>query len=269
MPAFEKYVGQAHNLSYSAGGDGVKNDYGVNSYQILPNSRTTTKQATEFGVVNGWIRAITAPLMDVLRPSRKENVIGNLRPVGNASGTYGVNEAPVWNPADRAKTTIKEQTIDSIRPNGNASGTFGVNDGAYMTTEHQPIENQRDTTNCPYTGNSGATPWSTAGPVYNAAYNAHLNPNKEVLQAAAGAYEKTGSMSLMNDMQNITVGKIGSTQPPQLIPSMPKQSANSGTYGSISGKNTREFSQDCTRNNPNILSAFNSNPYTKPLSSVA
>ena len=30
------------------------------------------------------VNALTAPLMDVLRPSRKENVIGNMRPMGNA-----------------------------------------------------------------------------------------------------------------------------------------------------------------------------------------
>ena len=268
LPAFEKYVGAAHNLSWRAGGDGEADDYGKDGYQILPNSRTTTRQANEFGSVNGWLRAITAPLMDMLRPSRKENVIGNMRPNGNASGTYGVNDGPVWNPADRLKTTIKEQTINK-KHNGNPSGTYGVNDGAYMTNEHQPVENQRDTTSCPYTGDAGATPWSTAGPVYNAAYNANLNPNKEVLEAAAGAYENMGSMSLMNDMQNITVGKIGSTQPDKLMPSMPKQPGNIGTYGSITGRNTREYSQDCVRNEPNILSAFHKNPYTKSLTSVA
>ena len=114
LPAFEKYVGQAHNLSYSAGSDGFKNDYSVNSYQALPNARSTTQQSSGFGGATSLVRAITAPVMDFLRPSRKENVIGNLRPVGNASGTYGVNEAPVWNPADRVKTTIKEQTIDNM-----------------------------------------------------------------------------------------------------------------------------------------------------------
>ena len=36
-----------------------------------------------------------------------------MRPNGNAGGNYGVNEARVWNPADRTKTTIKEQTIEN------------------------------------------------------------------------------------------------------------------------------------------------------------
>ena len=76
-------------------------------------------------------------------------------------------------------------------------------------------------------------------------------------------------MSLFNDSQNITVGKIGNIQPDQLIPNMPKQSSNITTYGSISGKNVRENSQDCKRNNPAMLNAFHSNPYTQSLQSVA
>ena len=269
LAPFGKYKGPAYNQTYKAGGDSTKDDYGRGGMQVLPNSRTTTRQADEFGIVNGWVRAITAPILDVLRPSRKENVIGNMRPNGNAGGTYGVNEARVWNPADRTKTTIKEQTIDNIRPNGNPGGTYGVNEGGYLAAEYQPVDNQRDTTNCPYTGDAGATPWSTAGPVYNAAYNANLNPNKEVLEAAQGDYENTGSMSLFNDTQNVSVGKIGSIQPDQLVPNMPKQTGNITTYGAVMGRNIRETSQDCQRNNPDTLNAFINNPYTQSLYSVA
>jgi len=269
LASFDKYKGPAYNQTYKAGGDSTKDDYGKDGYQALPNSRTTTRQADEFGIVNGWVRAITAPLLDVLRPSRKENVIGNMRPNGNAGGTYGVNEARVWNPSDRTKTTIKEQTIENIRPNGNVEGTYGVNEGGYLSAEYQPIANQRDTTSCSYTGDAGATPWSTAGPVYNAAYNANLNPNKEVLEAAQGAFENTGSMSLFNDAQNVSIGKIGSIQPDQLVPNMPKQPGNITTYGEVMGRNIREVSQDCQRNNPATLNAFNNNPYTKSLYSVA
>jgi hypothetical protein len=269
LPAFDKYKGPAYNRTYKAGGDGTKDDYGRDGMQVLPNSRTTTRQADEFGIAGGWLRAITAPILDALRPSRKENVIGNIRPNGNAGGSYGVNEARVWNPADRTKTTIKEQTIDNIRPNGNPGGNFGVNDGGYLSADYQPVCNQRDTTTCSYTGDAGATPWSTAGPVYNAAYNANLNPNKEILEAAQGKFKNAGSMSLFNDTQNTTVGKIGSIQPDQLIPNMPKQTGNISTHGSMSDRNIREYSQDCVRNTPDTLSAFNDNPYTQSLYSVA
>jgi hypothetical protein len=205
----------------------------------------------------------------VLRPSRKENFIGNARPNGNAKGAYGVSNARVWNPADRPKTTIKEQTIDNIRPEGNVGGTYGVNDGGYLATEYQPIENQRDSTNREYTGNSSAASWTTAPQSYTAAYNAELNPNKEELVYGA-ARENMGNMSLTSHAQNIAVGKIGSVQPDQLVPNMPKSTTSLCSYGTLSNSMMRgQQSQDCQRNNSAILDSFKKNPYTQSLSSVA
>ncbi len=257
LPAFEKYKGPAHNMGVTEG-----RMYGKEGFQNLPNARSTTRQADDFGIAGGFIRAITAPVLDVLRPSRKENVIGNMRPVGNVAGKYGVQEGPVWNPADRTKTTIKEQTIE----NTYQAQPYQAQDGGYETTDYQPIQNQRDTTNLPYVGNSSATGISTAPVSYNAAYNATLNPNKEVISVAR---TNTGTQSLLNDTQNITISKMGSICPDQMIPSFPKKTANMSTFGSLSNNNVRGKSQDCERNNPNLLNAFNSNPYSKPLHSVA
>ena len=49
---------------------------------------------------------------------------------------------------------------------------------------------------------------------------------------------------------------------------MPKIAGNMQTHGEISGKNTRERSQ-YNRNNSEMLSAFNNNPYTHSLHSHA
>jgi hypothetical protein len=262
LAPFDKYKGPAHNMSYKAGGDSTKDDYGKDGYNALPNSRTTGRQADEFGIVSGWLKAITAPVMDMLRPSRKENLIGNMRPNGNAGGAYGVNEARVWNPADRLKTTIKEQTID----NKYDSAPYQKKDGGFEVTEYDAPPTHRESYLCPYTGNGQATGLTTAGPVYNAAYNANLNPNKEILSAGA-ARPTQGNMSLLNSNQNIAISKIGATRPAQIIPSMPKQPPNMSTYGTISGNNMR--SQNISRNNTGLLTAFDNNPYTQSLSSVA
>ena len=34
--------------------------------------------------------------MDLLRPTRKQNVIGNMRPMGNVQGVVGNHAEPVW-----------------------------------------------------------------------------------------------------------------------------------------------------------------------------
>jgi len=257
-----KYLGPAHNMNYADGWKNLKQNYGKSGYKSYPNSRTTTKPATEFGIVGGWFKAVTAPVMDILRPSRKENVIGNGRPTGNVGGNYGVDQARVWNPSDRTKTTIREQTEKTY----DISQPYYKHGGGYATAQHQPIENQRQTTNCPYVGNSSAAPWAQNGPVYNAAYNAHLNPNKEKLLVNQ---MNVGVEPLFNGSQNIRVKKFGTTTPAQGPVNMPKESCNIATYGEMGGRNIRGQTVECTRNAPNILSAFNSNPLTKPLNSVA
>ena len=50
-------------------------------------------------------------MLDVLRPSRKENMAGNGRPTGDAGST--VPAARIYNPADRTRTTIREMTENS------------------------------------------------------------------------------------------------------------------------------------------------------------
>ena len=50
-------------------------------------NRTTTQPETPYGIVQGTMKAIATPILDVLRPSRKENVIGSIRQNGNAGST--------------------------------------------------------------------------------------------------------------------------------------------------------------------------------------
>lgn len=258
-----KYLGPAHNLTYKTGGDNLKQNYGRNGYKTYGNSRTTTKQAREFGGAFGWVKAVVAPVMDVLRPSRKENVIGNLREQGNASGMYGVNQASVWNPADRAKTTIREQTSETH----DISQPFYKHEGGYATVSYQLKEQQRSSTSCEYTGNyAGTTYGNSSGPVYNAAYNAQLNPYKE---KALKTHPNTGNQALFNGNQNIKISKIGINNESFGMANMPKESGNIATYGEMGGRNIREATIECARNNGELLSAFNNNPYSHSLHSVA
>jgi hypothetical protein len=258
-----KHPGQAHNMSYQTGWKNLKENYGKAGYKSYPNSRTTTRQPTEFGIVNGWMKAVIAPLMDVLRPSRKENVVGNLRPNGNASGMNGVAQARVWNPADRTKTTIREQTSETH----DIAQPFYKHDGGYATKEFQLKSQNRSTTECAYTGNSSGSHYGTPnGPVYNAAYNAHLNPNKEKLLTTQ---INPGCEPLFNGDQNIQIRKHGSINPSSGPANMPKESGNIATYGEMGGRNIRGATIECTRNQPDILTAFDNNPFTKPLNSVA
>ena len=258
-----KYLGPAHNLTYQTGWDNLKQNYGKDGYKSYSNARSTTKQAREFGGAFGWMKAVVAPVMDVLRPSRKENVIGNIREQGNASGAYGVNQATVWNPADRTKTTIREQTSETH----DISQPFRSHEGGYATANYNLKEQQRSSTNCSYTGNyAGSTYGNANGPVYNAAYNAELNPYKEKLLKT---HPNQGNQTLFNGNQNIKISKIGAQHEAFGMANMPKESGNISTYGEMGGRNVREATIECSRNQGQLLNAFNSNPYTHSLHSVA
>jgi hypothetical protein len=264
LASYDKYLGQAHNMSYKTGGDNIKENYGRDGYKSYSNARSTTQHSREFGVVSGLMKAVVAPVMDILRPSRKENVIGNMREQGNASGAYGVGQARIWNPNDRAKTTIKEQTSETH----DVAHPHYKHDGGYATAKYDLKNQQRQTTNRPYTGNhAGSTYGAANGPVYNAAYNAQLNPYKEKLLET---HPNIGNQKLFTGEQNVKISKIGAQNPSQGLVSMPKESANISTYGEMTGKNARDAAYNTSsRIDSNLLTAFNNNPYTKSLNSVA
>lgn len=232
-------------------------------YAPLANARTLTKQQKELGPVSRGFKAMVTPILDVLRPSRKQNVIGNMRPMGNAHGKYSVSNNVVWNPANKAKTTIKEQTEKTlyIKQGGNK------HNAGHLTAKHQPVGQHRDSTTVPYTGVSSAGAGSQNSRVYNAEYNAHLNPNKEKLARVDRFNQGTNALYSANiNMCNL---KNTAVEPDQLNPNFTKITANKSTLGTMSGKNTRENVIQCGRNTNDILNAFNQNPYTKSLSSVA
>ena len=257
------HMGTAHNLGYSDGWKNLNNAYGAKGYKNRPNARSTTQHQQPLGIVSGMMKAVIAPVMDVLRPSRKENLVGNIRPNGNVQNAFGVSAPRTWNPNDRTKTTIKEQTIVNKYT---APITHGSGGGGYATAEYQPIDNQRATTNCNTMGGAGATPWSTKGPVYNAAYNMTLNPNREI---ASKSRTSMGNCELFNSEINMNCAKIGCSNPVRGLADMPKQAAGAGLQPRMRSKNVRDSTIELERTNRNILNAFNSNPLTHSLASVA
>ncbi len=120
------------------------------SYQILPNNRST-QQSESFGVIGSLVSAITAPIKDIIKPTRKEELVGLTR-VGNL-GAF-VPNAPI--PDSKVQNTIKQGTMFSPLEMG-ARPFVKVTDGAYLVSEHQAVSNERDTTTMDYTGIATST----------------------------------------------------------------------------------------------------------------
>jgi hypothetical protein len=240
-------------------------DHGRLGFKVLHNNRSTTANAVPMGGVFGAIRAVVAPLLEVVRPSRKENVIGNLRAYANAGTT--VPAGTVFNPADRLPTTIKETTTTLL--DFNHLNFERQTNAGYQVADQQPVENQRDTTtDVEYMGSAGGAGAHMGNQVYNAAYNQRNNCNK-----VQTSWTNQGNMNLMSHDANVSVRKqnvntnnyMGAAAPGPNTVNMPPSVE---TYGKARmPQHYPRNAIECERINPDILDAFRSNPYTQSLHS--
>ena len=239
------------------------NDYSVNSYNILPNNRTTDKPGVEFGGVYGMAKAVVTPILDILNPTRKENAIGNLRETGNVNTGHYTGQ--LFNENDRTKVTNREMTTGKIDMNYVNLNANKFRENAYSVTKCQTNPNQRDTTNKEYIG-SGVSK-NEGIRTYDSAYNQRNNVNKtyesRTNQGNMGLFNNENNISinrsdnlLENNRSNIINGNIN------LVPS-------AEFIGQMNGIQSYDQNFNNSRIDESLLNAFKSNPYTKSLSSVA
>ena len=241
-------------------------DYGMQSYNNLPNNRSTTRADTNMGQVSGLVKSMMSPLMDFLRPTRKEDVVNSLRTSGNP--TAPVPTGGIYNPADRTRTTIREMTEADLDCNHlNIEKQAG---NAYLVSRQQPVNVQRDTTNMSHTGVAGPNGFTSAKS-YEAEYNQHNNVNK-----TSPNRPNQGGTQMFNQVDNISISKRDADRDNNRwwVPSA------GGTAGYTAGGATPNMSRvkvsqtyDQSINNeriaPEILNAFKNNPYTQSLTSWA
>lgn len=240
-----------------------ENDYAKQGYNLLNNNRTTDKNSLEMGGVYGMAKAAVAPILDIFKPTRKENVVGNLRQSGNVNGLSYTGH--LFNQHDKTKTTNREMTTDKIDMNYVNVERQTYNGDAYRVTQCQPSENQRDSTNQEYIG--GRSAQGTGLRPYNAAYAQENNVNKTYELRA-----NQGNMNLFNNHNNTSINRDENIMKnnrnnvpnggPNMIPS-------SEFMGEIQGMQTYDNNFNNARMDKSLLNAFKENPYTKSLNSVA
>lgn len=269
LDPLHNHVTNAHAANKHDANDG---DHGIKGYKssVLPNNRSlTNNRPPQYGAVSTFAKAIIAPIMDMLRPSRKENVIGNIRPLGNA-GHREHNANYVYNPNDKTRTTIREMTEQrkehQFVNNQKESGGFG-----YLVNKKQTVNQERDTTAVNYSGNAGNAYGTESAMTYDAAYNAHLI-NKEPIMRGRDPTNSSAKMFNGQSHTNIKIDKLETDRnnnrlyvPQQITKATPAMQQ----YGQMSARS--EFGQhvQTQRNTHDILNAFRSNPYAQPLDSVA
>ena len=259
MPTHMQQLGEVPIAVANAGGRGYANegDYGIKSQMAYPNNRTVGQNNDGyFGIVGGSMGAVIAPLLDILRPNRKSNVIGTLRPYQNPSST--VKQSYLFNPADRPATTIRETTE-------NGKGHLIISPqqtGAYQVTDQQVVfTNRNELGNFGYVGASSAGERGRQMTSYEANYNQR---NNDLKSSTIKGYMVQGNMSLMNgDINMRQVDRDGMLKNNRAaIGTMPRQSPDVNNIGRPSGNSNQLYSTlQMDRNTPDITSMLKSNPY--------
>jgi len=247
------------NASRSNIWDSEKNDYGKDGFVSLPNSRSLTTENSRLENVSRGMWAAVTPVLDALRPSKKMNVIGNARRVGNPSG--GIIKQTIYNRHQEPKSTIKEQFVENRHvPYGRREHRVGGG------TQNYNIKNQqRDSTQHQYTANiSSSSRYSQ--PQNYTAINNQRNNNKDMLLANRA---NGGNMKLVNGHMNVLSRKEPLIcQEEFRPPNMPKSAPTMQAMGVQSNRPSKQV-PNYNRNNSNLLGALANNPYSKPFDSVA
>jgi hypothetical protein len=254
-------------LSSIGAGQPTTGDYGIQSYSNLNNNRSTTnREDISVGAAGGFMKAIVSPLMDFLRPTRKEDVVDNMRSSGNAGTT--VSNGKVFNPADRTKTTIREMTEAELDCNHMNVQSQSAN--AYLVSKQQPVSMQRDTTTGSHTGVAGSNGFA-ATKSYEAEYKQRNNVNKTQTNRP-----NQGGTQMFNQTDNINIHKRDGDRDNNRwwVPSA-SSTAGFTARGATETLDRMKVSESYDKNintdriAPEILNAFKSNPYTQSLSSWA
>ena len=217
------------------------------SLELLPNNRTTMKPES-FSIISGLVNAITAPITDILRPTRKEEFgLSRLGALGSSIPQHTLQQT------DKVASTMKESTTYSPYTKGQRAYQ-PVTVGAYQVSEEQPIANQRDTTSAYYSGIAGSTMPEQRS--YGAEYNSTINSSRgNEDRIAIGNTQRF--VPIINQSTNSTKSSTHTTYNgmPSSIVSIVPNADQFGTRAPQTYDNTDRF-------NPSLLDALKQNPYT-------
>jgi hypothetical protein len=233
------------------------------SHTNYENSRSINKQPHTFGSgFSSAIGAVIAPIIDILKPSKKEEYSCNMRIYGNIGGEVPKNY--VLSQGDVPNTTVKETTL--YQPNAYI-GNQNEN-AAYLVSTQQPIANQRDTMN--HDSLMGAS--SKYGVrQYDSVYR---QTNSEAKEKTFVGRTNGGNAKHFNPQMNMSMSKLDCDREnnrlwaPQAVIQNGPSLQTYGKCNSSAFQQAQSQSQACDRMSGDILKAFKENPYTHSLSSA-
>jgi len=234
----------------------------LKSHTNYANNRSTVQQPdtmrSGFGRAIG---AVIAPIMDIFKPTRKDETIHNVRVYGEAS--TAVPSSYVINPQDTTNTTIKETTL--------YAPTFNVNnqkESLYVNNYSPPDLTQRDTTSSEYYTAAGGYATGYGDMNYESAYRQH---NNDIKSQTIMNRPNPGGTQIFNQQMNINCKDDCDRFSNRVNPAFSRLSGlppSAQTYGAIRAPQHYNESVGCNRIDSDLLTAFKQNPYTHSLTSA-
>jgi hypothetical protein len=226
------------------------------------NNGNRTKPDTMFGAMfSTSIGSVVAPIMDVLKPCKKEEhaynarVFGNLKSNSISSGYTEANNTP--------KITTKETTLYST--NGFIENQNGI--GAYTISNMTADPTQRDTDGGEnkYIGGAGGGGSNIRGEmIYEPVYGIDIDDKKEVTTQSR---LPNGNTQIFTPNQNVLITKDDKQDNKGVYPTPISSTYGYGptaqTHGSMRDPTMYDQDQSFQNNriNPALMSALKSNPY--------
>lgn len=230
----------------------------LKSYTNYTNNRSSTQHDLPLGGIGGAFGAVVAPIVDLFRPTLKEEVVENMRAYGDAKSTVSSNYVIDYD--NKTKTTNKETTLYSPSFNINNQG-----EASYVNTHRPTNVNHRNETCTDYMG--GAT--SSYGIMdYNSAYIQTNNEKKSATihnrmnQGGTQMLNHNISMRLANKDSNMMQNRVNA-------PYIANYQTPSIQQQGISNYSREAPDTSQTRLDGDLLKGFKENPYTHSLSSYA
>lgn len=238
-------------------GNAREEDYDRNGIYFANNNRSfREKDDTYYGGVSGAMGAVVAPLMDTLRPTRKENYIGTSRPFQNPASK--VPSSYLYDTQQKLPTTNRELYEDNtFAGHINTTQTTGL---GYLTNEMEAPPTMKQQTLTSYFGGS-TVPTRIAknseGELYNVDRvfdkkpTAHYTPSGKI-----DTFNSNINMEIKNNSEYLLRNNR------QNNGFIRGQIPNTNTLG-VNTLNSNNYQQDIhlQRNDGSVLTSLKNNPF--------
>jgi hypothetical protein len=259
MPSHHQDLGALPLTAANAVGraTATESDYGIKAQMAYPNNRTVIANDDYFGAIGGAFGAAVAPLLDALRPTRKETTVSTMRPYQNARAP--VASSYVYDPTDKPLPTIRELN-DATKNLPIVSNV--QRSGAYYVTGHQETPTSRAMTGeYEYSGIAGGNTHEMRS--YAAEYNQR---NNDVKASTIDSRTAGGNIKIYSANVNMAAKPKDAYLENNRAPSQMRASGppSANQMGRMTGAQPLHQTIQLDRNTSDMMSALSGNPYAIP-----